>query len=127
MHRSGVLTACALFATTTLFAQPSHELTIVSSRAEDQTPAQPPAGQPPAGQPPPGQGRGDGRGGDGRGQAAGQGRGASGGGFRGPAQLPFDTHEGFKQIFDGRSLKDWDGDPAFWKVEAGAIVGQSTP
>lgn len=57
-------------------------------------------------------------------QSPGQGR---GGGPRGPAQVPFDDHEGFKQIFDGTSLKDWDGDPAFWKVEAGAIVGQSTP
>jgi hypothetical protein len=25
------------------------------------------------------------------------------------------------------SLKGWDGDPAFWRVERGAIVGESTP
>ena len=40
--------------------------------------------------------------------------------------IPFEEHEGFTQIFDGTSLKGWDGDPAFWKVEANAIVGQST-
>jgi hypothetical protein len=83
--------------------------------------AQPPA-QPPAGQQPPAQGRGEGRG---AGEGRGQGRGG-GGGFRGPAQLPFEDHEGFAQIFDGTTLKGWDGDPSFWKVEGGAIVGQST-
>jgi hypothetical protein len=72
---------------------------------------------PPGGQPPAAQGRGEGRGGEGRGR----------GGFgRGPAMLPFDDHEGYKQIFDGTTLTGWDGDPAFWKVEGGAIVGQST-
>lgn len=29
-------------------------------------------------------------------------------------------------IFDGKSLDGWDGDPRFWKVEDGAIVGQTT-
>lgn len=91
------LTACFLLIAATAFAQSP--------------------GQPPASPQPPAQGRGEGRGG-------GQGR---GGGPRGPAQVPFDDHEGFKQIFDGTTLKDWDGDPAFWKVEAGTIVGQSTP
>jgi len=33
---------------------------------------------------------------------------------------------GFQQIFDGRSLKGWDADPAFWRVENGAIVGETT-
>jgi hypothetical protein len=43
-----------------------------------------------------------------------------------PAVLPLDDHAGFEAIFDGSSLKGWDGDPAFWRVEDGAIVGEST-
>jgi len=85
-----------------------------------QPPAQqPPAQQPPAQQPPaaPPQGQ--------AGTQPGQGRGR-GGGFRGPQALPFEDHEGFTQIFDGTTLNGWDGDPAFWKVDAGAIVGQTT-
>jgi len=30
-------------------------------------------------------------------------------------------------LFDGQSLKGWDGDPKFWRVEDGAITGQTTP
>jgi len=30
-------------------------------------------------------------------------------------------------IFDGKSLAGWDGDPAFWRVENGAIVGETKP
>ncbi len=33
---------------------------------------------------------------------------------------------GFKSIFNGEDLKGWDGDPKFWRVEQGAIVGQTT-
>ena len=33
---------------------------------------------------------------------------------------------GFRPIFDGKSLQGWDGDPRFWRVEDGAIVGQTT-
>ena len=33
---------------------------------------------------------------------------------------------GFQSIFDGKTLSGWDGDPDFWRVEDGAIVGQST-
>ena len=29
----------------------------------------------------------------------------------------------FVPIFDGRTLKGWDGDPKFWRVEDGAIIG----
>ena len=31
-----------------------------------------------------------------------------------------------KKLFDGKSLKGWDGDPKFWSVKDGAIVGQTT-
>jgi len=30
-------------------------------------------------------------------------------------------------IFDGKTLKDWDGDPAYWRVENGAMVGETKP
>ncbi len=31
-----------------------------------------------------------------------------------------------ESLFDGGSLKGWDGDPRFWRVEDGSIVGQTT-
>ena len=31
-----------------------------------------------------------------------------------------------KKLFDGKSLKGWDGNPKFWSVQGGAIVGQTT-
>jgi hypothetical protein len=42
-----------------------------------------------------------------------------------PAPAP-DDNTGFEAIFDGKSLANWDGDPAFWRVENGAIVGETT-
>jgi Domain of Unknown Function (DUF1080) len=39
----------------------------------------------------------------------------------------FSVGQGFAPIFDGKSLKGWDGDPAFWRVENGAIVGETKP
>lgn len=30
---------------------------------------------------------------------------------------------GFQTIFDGKTLDGWDADPAFWRVEGGAIIG----
>ncbi|OLB63535.1 MAG: hypothetical protein AUI11_01000 [Acidobacteria bacterium 13_2_20CM_2_66_4] len=56
----------------------------------------------------------------------GQGGGRGGGGPRGAEPLVLDDHTGFEAIFDGTTLKGWDGDPAFWRAENGAIVGQST-
>src|SRR3990170_4777693 len=35
--------------------------------------------------------------------------------------------DGFVQIFDGETLKNWDGDTAYWSVEEGKLVGQITP
>jgi hypothetical protein len=32
---------------------------------------------------------------------------------------------GFKSIFDGKTLTGWEGDSNFWRVEGGAIVGQT--
>lgn len=34
---------------------------------------------------------------------------------------------GFVSIFDGRSLKDWEGDSVYWRVEEGRIIGEVTP
>jgi hypothetical protein len=34
--------------------------------------------------------------------------------------------EGFKPLFDGKTLKGWVGDPRFWSVEDGAIAGWTT-
>ncbi len=43
-----------------------------------------------------------------------------------PAPAPDDA-AGFESIFDGKTLNNWDGDPTFWRVENGALVGESTP
>jgi hypothetical protein len=40
-------------------------------------------------------------------------------------QIPALDESGFQTIFDGKSLAGWDGDPQFWRVENGAIVGQT--
>lgn len=45
---------------------------------------------------------------------------------RGPQPQPFENHDGFESIFDGASMKGWDGDPKFWRVDGGALVGQTT-
>ena len=37
-----------------------------------------------------------------------------------------DDNAGFEALFDGRTLKDWDGEPGFWRVENGTIVGETT-
>jgi hypothetical protein len=37
-----------------------------------------------------------------------------------------DDNSGFVPIFDGKTLKDWDGDATFWRVENGEIVGETT-
>ena len=34
---------------------------------------------------------------------------------------------GYELIFDGKTLKGWEGDPRYWRVENGALVGQVTP
>ena len=34
---------------------------------------------------------------------------------------------GFVSIFDGQTLAGWDGDPKYWRVEHGCIVGEITP
>lgn len=36
------------------------------------------------------------------------------------------AQDGFQPIFNGKDLSGWDGDPDFWRVEDGAITGEST-
>lgn len=43
-----------------------------------------------------------------------------------PEPINFDDHDGWTQIFDGKTLKDWDGDTDVWHVEDGALVGVSS-
>ncbi len=47
--------------------------------------------------------------------------------FTEPDSLNFNDHTGYISIFDGKTLKGWDGNPKFWRVEDSAIVGESTP
>lgn len=43
-----------------------------------------------------------------------------------PDPLNFQEHAGYVSLFDGSTLKGWDGNPKFWRVEDGAIVGESS-
>jgi hypothetical protein len=47
-------------------------------------------------------------------------------GFTEPEPMDFADHRGYVPLFDGVSLKGWDGNPKFWRAEGGAIVGEST-
>jgi hypothetical protein len=42
------------------------------------------------------------------------------------ALTPAEGAEGFELLFDGKTLSGWDGDPRFWSVEDGALVGKTT-
>ncbi len=43
-----------------------------------------------------------------------------------PQPLDLTDTTGFTSIFDGKTLAGWDGDAAFWRVEDGVMVGEST-
>ena len=45
----------------------------------------------------------------------------------GMAQRKKETKDGFTSIFDGKTLTGWDGDPTYWRVENGNLVGEITP
>ena len=34
---------------------------------------------------------------------------------------------GFQPIFDGKTLNGWEGDPKYWRVAEGAMIGEITP
>lgn len=46
------------------------------------------------------------------------------GNFREPDPIDFDDHTGYTDMFDGTTLKGWDGNADIWKVVDGAIVGE---
>lgn len=41
--------------------------------------------------------------------------------------LPYPKENRFTPIFDGKTLKGWEGDPMYWRVENGSLVGEVTP
>ena len=57
-------------------------------------------------------------------QQAGTPQGRGGGGVY-PQTEPDDA-AGFTPIFDGKTLNGWDGDPRYWRVENGEIIGETT-
>jgi hypothetical protein len=95
--------------------------TMLAQPPAGQAPAgQPPAGQPPTGQPPAG---GAPAGAPPSGQPGGRPPGAR---PSMPEPIVLDAHDGFQAIFDGKTLTNWDGDPTFWRVENGELVGETT-
>ena len=42
------------------------------------------------------------------------------------ATLSFLSADSGRSLFDGKSLKGWDGNPDHWRVENGAILGENT-
>lgn len=47
------------------------------------------------------------------------------GGAFAQTQVPALAETGFQSLFDGKSLSGWDGDPDFWRVENGEIIGET--
>jgi len=35
--------------------------------------------------------------------------------------------DGFQSIFDGKTLHGWEGDPTYWRVSGGLMIGEITP
>jgi hypothetical protein len=46
--------------------------------------------------------------------------------FCGPITAQAQVPEGFTALFNGKNLAGWDGNPAVWSVQDGAITGQTT-
>jgi hypothetical protein len=44
-----------------------------------------------------------------------------------PPAATVSDETGFELIFDGKTLKGWEGDPKYWRVENGSLVGEVTP
>jgi hypothetical protein len=42
-----------------------------------------------------------------------------------PDPIDFNDHTGYISLFDGKALTGWDGQPGVWRVEDGAIVGET--
>ena len=48
-------------------------------------------------------------------------------GFKSPIIKKANSDNGFVSIFNGKTLKGWQGDSVYWKVENGCITGEVTP
>jgi hypothetical protein len=46
--------------------------------------------------------------------------------FSEPDPMDFSNHDGYVSLFDGQTLNGWDGNPKFWRVQDGMIVGEAT-
>ena len=44
-----------------------------------------------------------------------------------PEPIAFEDHQGWTEIFDGKTMTNWDGPSEVWHVEDGALVGESSP
>src|SRR6185503_20986179 len=44
-----------------------------------------------------------------------------------PEPIDYTDRTGWTQIFDGKTLNNWDGNPEVWKVEDGAITATNWP
>ena len=44
-----------------------------------------------------------------------------------PGPVNFEDHTGWVQIFDGKTLDGWNGNPEIWHVADGSIIGESSP
>lgn len=44
----------------------------------------------------------------------------------GPNSAQPDDNAGFVQIFDGKTLTNWDGEQGFWRAEDGVLIGETT-
>lgn len=42
-------------------------------------------------------------------------------------EMPENDEKGFAAIFNGKDLDGWDGDPVYWSVREGKIVGEISP
>src|SRR5262245_24842425 len=89
------------------FAIPLFLLSISVDSSRAQTPAAPHPTAPPPGAPAPGS------------RCLGCGT--------APEPIDYNDHAGWTQIFDGKTLTNWDGNPDVWKVEDGAITAEHWP
>ena len=48
-------------------------------------------------------------------------------GFKSRSNEKTSNNDGYISIFDGKTLKGWQGDSTYWKVENGCITGEVTP
>lgn len=51
----------------------------------------------------------------------------AGRGYARPQAVDFQEHDGWRQLFDGRTLDGWEGSRDVWSVQEAAIVAETTP